>query len=115
MVLGCAYLRPRFISLRSLGRDDAERRQRGGSVERRGMFGYEHALHGDQQENNRRRGDQLTDAKAQIILLRSRDLGDVGHLNSPCWASPGTIPLAVSSLIDPSSNCSDARHSRNWI
>jgi hypothetical protein len=34
---------------------------------------------GDEQENDRRRGDQLTDTEARTVLSRYSDLSEVGH------------------------------------
>ena len=75
----------------ALGPDDAKWRRLGGCVERDRVFVDVHALHGDQQENNCRRGNQLTDAKARTMLLRFSDLSEVGHLNSPYWMLPGRL------------------------
>jgi hypothetical protein len=53
----------------ALGRGDAERCQLGGRGGRDWVFG-------DEQENDRRHGDQLTDTKALTMLSRYSDLSE---------------------------------------
>ena len=71
----------------ALGRDDAEPYQLGSCVERDGMFGDKHALDGDQKKNDRRRGDQLTDAKARLARQRWA-ISDILHRRKAASLSP---------------------------
>jgi hypothetical protein len=61
-----------FLMPFALGRRDAERCQLGGCVGRDRVFAMNMPYTGDEQVNDRRHGDQITDTKAQTMLFATR-------------------------------------------